>query len=971
MIRRRAAPARPATVSAAGPIVVGLGASAGGLEALGEFFAQVPADSGLTFVVVTHQHPGYVSLLPELLGKQARIPVAAAVNGMRLEPDRVYVGPSGSLVALSRGRLRLIGAVGEEARHLPIDFFFRSLAQDRKERAVGIVLSGTGSDGTLGLKAIKAESGLTLAQEVGSAKYAGMPSSAIATGLVDYTLAPAAMPAQLVAYARGPYLTGRPEPVVARAEGEPLHEIFQLLRSRTRHDFSEYKIATIRRRVERRMNVHQIKDPADYVRLLQQNPAELDLLFKELLISVTSFFRDREVWTLLSEKVVPEMLRRLPDDYHLRVWVPGCATGEEAYSVAILLRDAIDRGHRRIGVQIFGTDLDTRAIDVARAGDYPEGIAADVPPAYLARYFTRTDHHYRIGKEIREMVVFAPQNLINDPPFTRLDWISCRNLLIYLNADLQKRLLPLFHYALKPGGLLLLGSSETIGEHKDLFAIVDRKWKIYTRRSTADVPVLRHFPARASPVDAVPSKTASPPSGERPPPISRVMERLLLERFAPAGVLVNDRGEVVYIHGRTGRYLEPASGESARPNVLEMARDGLEMELRSALREAVSGKTDVVRPNVLVRSEGVTGAVDVTVHYLGEPGPLDGLLLVTFQPVATPLPRSGGRERAGTPRRVAQLLRELKEAKASLHLTVEELAAANDELRSANEELQSTNEEMQSTNEELETSREEMQSLNEELTTVNAEQQARVEELARARDDMQNILNSTDIATLFLDNDLRIRRYTESVGHLIHLIPGDVGRPISDQTSKLKLDDLAATCGDVLKTLRPKQVEVETTDGAWYLMRVLPYRTLENVIDGLVITFVNITEVTLAEKTGREARAYFESIFNTVRHPLLVLDEQLRLVSANRAYYDAFRLRPRQVEGESIFELGSGEWDIPDLRHLLQDVLPEQKNFDGLRVEHDFPRIGPRTFLLNARRLERETGLPGMILLAMEDVTPR
>jgi two-component system CheB/CheR fusion protein len=952
----------------ASPPVVGVGASAGGLEALEGFFAALPPDTGLAFVVVTHQHPGHVTLLPEILRKSCKVPVDVAVDGVLLRPNRVYVTPAGVDAEVVGGRLHLAEHGEDAARHLPIDHFFRSLAEDQKERAVCIILSGTGADGSLGLKAIKAETGMAMVQDTQSAKYAGMPGSAIATGLADYILPPAAMPAQLVAYLRGPFLQARAKaPADFAVAGGPLRQILALLRSRTRHDFSDYKMATVRRRIERRMNVHQIAQAEDYVRFLQENPTELDLLFKELLISVTSFFRDRPAWDVLVEKILPELIGALPEHAPIRVWVPACATGEEAYSIAIVLQECLARLQRRNDVQVFGTDLDARAIATARAGKYPEGIVADVPAEWLARHFTHQGHHYVIRKETRNLVLFAPQNLISDPPFTRLDWISCRNLLIYLEPGLQKRVLHLFHYGLKPGGLLFLGASETIGERSDLFRPLNRQWKLFRREKTVGEPNPALFPVGTVTVAGRPAGLA-PAGATKEGRIPHLVEQVLLDRFGPVGVLVNDRGDIICIHGRTGAYLEIATGGSARLNVLEMAREGLAEELRIALRQAATGEAEVVRDNVKVKANGDYARVNVTVCRLAEPEPLRGLLLVVFRPAAGPA-RAKIRGEKGGPHRNEHLVQALLEAKESLRATVEELATSNEELKSANEELQSLNEEMQSSNEELETSGEELQSLNEELSNVNAEQASKVEELAQARDDMQNLLNSTEVATIFLDNELRIRRYTETASALINLIATDVGRPLFDQTSKLKYAGLAEDCQDVLKTLRARQAEVETVDGTWHLMRILPYRTMENAIDGVVITFVDITGVTLAERVGREAREYFESIFHTVREPLLVLDEHLRLVSANKAFYTLFQWRPRQLEGELIYEIGGGGWDGPELRRQLEQVLPEKKAVEGFRFEADFPKAGHRVLLLNARRLVQRAGTPTMILLALQEIT--
>ncbi len=956
--------------------VVAVGASAGGLEAMEELFNHMPVDSGMAFVVVTHQHPGHTSLLPELLDKETDMPVTAAEDGTRLQPNHVYVGPSGGHLAILHGTLHRMEADKEESPRLPIDYFFRSLAEDQQEKAIGIVLSGTGTDGTLGLKAIKGASGMAMVQEPQSAKYAGMPSSAIATGLADYVLPPDAMSKHLVAYARGPYLQAAAVAAETPAvPEEPMQKIFVLLRSRTGNDFSAYKSTTLRRRIERRMNVHQISKPDQYVRYLQENPHEIDFLFKELLISVTNFFRDPEAWEALAGEPLEGLLRSRPEDYTFRAWVPGCATGEEAFSAAIVLRECMDRAKRHLDVQIFGTDLDAEAVDLARGGQFPDGIASDVSPERLKRYFVRDEGAYRIRNEIREMTIFAPQNVIKDPPFTKLDMICCRNLLIYLNTDLQKKLLPIFHYALKPGGLLFLGPSETTGVFDDLFETVHKRWKIFRRKENpAAIHALPEIPAQ--PVSAREDETAA---ALAPPPIvarrlSHVIERLLLGRFAPPGVVVDSRGDIVYIHGRTGSYLEPATGQP-RNNVLEMAREGLHIELASALREAGTTADEVTRENVRVKSGNEFTKINLTVSRIQDPEAARGLFLVTFRPVpaAVSKPRAARKRKpagAGENERLDQLERELQYTRESLQSTVEEWETSNEELKSTNEELQSTNEELQSTNEELETSKEEMQSLNEELTTVNAELQSKVDELSQANNDMQNLLNSTDIATVFLDNDLNVKRYTQEARKLVKLIPTDIGRPIADLASSLKVDDLAASCREVLRTLVYKEREVETTGGSWYLMRIMPYRTVENVIEGLVLTFVSIDELKqIEEKRGLEARSLSESIVETVREPLVILDDSLHVISANHAFYRTFKTAAKQTTGTLIYELGSGQWNLADLRNLLENVLPKNQSFQDYEVEAEFPKIGRRIFVLNGRRLEQKKDLPGMILLALEEVT--
>lgn len=967
---------RPAKSETVPPFpIVGIGASAGGLEALDAFVGNLPADTGMAFVVVTHQHPGHTSLLPELLAKETNVPVVTADDGIVLRPDHIYVATPGGNLSILNGRLHRLEVENLESPRLPVDHFFRSLAEDQRERAICIVLSGTGTDGTLGLRAIKAASGMAMVQQPLSAKYAGMPSSAIATGLVDYVLPPEAMPFQLVAYVKGPYLQGAAvaaeKPMIT---AEPMQKIFVLLRSRTGHDFSSYKSSTLRRRIERRMNVHQITDPNVYVRYLQENPHEIDFLFKELLISVTNFFRDPEAWETLGGEPVTALLKSRPDHHTLRVWVPGCATGEEVYTMAIILRESIIRSARHFDVQIFGTDLDSDAIESARSGRFPDGIAAEVSAERLQRYFVREDSTYRIRNEIREMAIFAPQNVIKDPPFTKLDVISCRNLLIYLNADLQKKLLPVFHYALRPGGILLLGPSETIGGFSDLFEVVDKHWKIF-RRKEGDSPIrsLPEIPAQAIPTGLETPVAAPVPAPSKVKQISTIIERLLIARFVPASVVVTNQGDIVFIHGRTGSYLEPSEGHP-RNNIIEMAREGLRIELAAAIRQASLSDHDVLRENIRVKTNGSFEEVHLSVARIREPESARGLLLVTFR-TAPPAPPSKGSGKKpmpkseGDPNRIVQLEQELQFTRESLQTAFEELETSNEELKSANEELQSTNEELQSINEELETSKEEMQSLNEELTTVNAELQSKVEDLSQTNNDMQNLLNSTDVATIFLDHELNVKRYTDQARRLINLIPSDIGRPIGDLATNLKSADLAGTCAEVLRTLSFSETEVVNTDGRWYLMRIMPYRTIENVIDGLVLTFVNIDRLKQLESNGSKAKQFFEAIVETIREPLLILDQTLVVMSANRAFYRTFKTSSKQTLGELVYELGAGQWGNPELRELLEKILPRNGAFEDFELEAEFPKIGHRVFVLNARRLEQAEGLPGMILLSMEEVT--
>jgi two-component system CheB/CheR fusion protein len=948
---------RSAEVASSRFLVVGIGASAGGLEALQEFFGNMPADTGMGFVVVTHQHPGHVSMLPALLARSARMPVVEATDGLPVEPNHVYVGLPGGLLEIAGGVLHRLNADTAQAPHLPIDHFFRSLAGDLRERAICVVLSGTGSDGTLGMRAVKIETGMAMVQEAQSAKYGGMPASAEATGLADYVLPAAKMPAQLVAYGKHPYLKLR----LSAAEAplfpqEPLQQILAALRAQTGHDFTCYKLNTVRRRIERRMTVHQIKDPAEYVHYLQENPHEVDKLFAELLISVTAFFRDPQAFDVLAEKALPELLACRTEDHEFRAWVPGCASGEEAYSVAILIHECMQKLKRRFDVQIFGTDLDSHAIEAARAGVYPAGIMADVSQERLQRYFTHEGNAYHIGKEIRESLVFAPQNVVKDPPFTKLDLVVCRNLLIYFDAELQHRLLPIFHYALRPGGLLFLGPSESIGGFSGLFEAIDGKWKIFRRKeAAAAVPLLPALPA--GPVET-PLAPLSPPVAAADVKRSQTaaqVERMLLSRFAPASIVVDQRGTIIYIHGRTGAYLEPSEGQP-RHNILEMARQGLTRPLAAAMRQAAAERREVIRANVRMKSNGEQTNVNLSVIGIDWPEALRGLLLVTIAPAAAPPPQAtarGGKEVETPPGSAAELEHELEYVKVSYQTTVEELETSNEEMKSTNEELQSTNEELQSTNEELETSKEEMQSLNEELGTVNAELQVKVEELSRATDDMQNLLNSIRVATVFLDDRLNVNRYTEEARELFNLIPTDIGRPLSHLTSNVDYDRLTEDCQEVLRTLTSREMEVRDRNGSWHLMRILPYRTAGNVINGVVITFINVNRLKQAKEELNSAKEALERRIAERTKALQMLDDVASMANHAQNAQQAMEYCLRRM---AIYD----GWCFG---HVL---LPAADNPDELTPSGTFYAEDPQRFRRFREatlgiRLRRGQGLPGRV----------
>jgi two-component system CheB/CheR fusion protein len=839
--------------------VVGIGGSAGSLEALEQFFLNMPVDSDLVFVIVQHLDPKHKDIMPEILQRVTKMKVFQAKDGMRVKPNCVYVIPPNKDMSLMRGELHLLAPVMTKGVRMPIDFFLRSLAEDREEKAIAIILSGMGSDGTLGLKEIKAKLGMVMVQSLDSAKFEGMPRSALETDLVDFITSPEKLPAKLLAYVSHFTYTPKEVPAVSRKTNNTLQKIFVLLRNQTGHDFSFYKKNTIYRRIERRMNVHQLSTVAKYLRYLQINPNELELLFKELLIGVTNFFRDPEAYETLRKKGFPLLFNEKSEKSQIRAWVIGCSTGEEAFSLAIILREYLEEIQKIADykIQIFATDIDKDSIDVARIGFYPENISADVPIKYLKKYFTKEEDGYRINKVIREMIIFAAQDIITDPPFTKLDIIVCRNLLIYLNSEMQKKLFPMFHYALNTQGLLFLGNSETIGTFGYLFKTVDNKNKIFIRRElkVSDAEMIE-FPLLQFSNNHKNEKTLLDTKKEKRVSISELVKDALLEIFSPPTVFINEVGDILYIHGRTGKYLEPATGKASM-NLFAMAREGIRFELSNAVHKAESRKIDVTIKNLKVKTNGDYQSLDLHVKPFMKPDALKGLLMVTFMDIPFEEKRKQSREKSKPSSkqasRVAELEQELQFTKEYLQTTVEEMETSQEELKSTNEELQSTNEELQSTNEELTTSKEELQSLNEETTTVNAELQNKVEELTRANNDMKNLLDSTEIATIFLDHDLKVKRFTPAASKITHLLQSDIGRPINHLVSKFKYDSIREDVKQVLSNLIFKEIQVETFDGKWFLMRIAPYRTIENVIDGVVITFTNITtlktlELALIEK---------------------------------------------------------------------------------------------------------------------------
>lgn len=958
--------------------IVGIGASAGGLKAAEVFLQNCPADTGMAFVLVFHLDPRHKSLAAELLQRHTAMPVAQVVGHVRLAPDHVYVIPPDRGLSLTDGELLLTQREPEDGRPTVIDHFFRALAAHMGERAVGVVLSGTGSEGSEGLKAIKEAGGLTLVQDEGEAEYSGMPRSAVATGLVDFVLPVAQIPAKILAVRE--FVVDFALPDGSRQatddDADILQKIFVQLRTRTGHDFSYYKDSTLRRRITRRMQVHQLSRLADYLALLRDDGAEVQTLFRELLISVTSFFRDPDAMQVLNERAIRQICAEAGEG-PVRVWSAGCATGEEAYSLAMLLVEACDALPRPPRLQVFASDVDERALDVARRGAYPEAIAADVSAVRLQRFFNRNDNGdgYIVKSSLRELILFTQHNLLQDPPFSKLDLVSCRNVLIYLRSEMQARVYALFHFALHAQGHLFLGSSESLGESARLFTELDRKAKLYQSRPIPAAEVRLPLMSPLARRNRAPN-AALPAARKR---LEEITRDALLADYAPPCVIVNDSSDVVYISGRVGKYLEPGSG-TANYNVLDMARDGLRLALRSALYRVFQQGESL--STELVRLRGDDGGADTVLRLTVRLLPAaEDHALVAFEPVseadAAAVPWQAGdrdRDRDGM---VGQLERELAQMRESLQITIEELETSNEELRASNEELQSVNEELQSTTEELETGKEELQSTNEELLTVNHELHARNDELARANADLGNLIASIEIGTLFLDERLCVRRYTPQATQCFNLIASDLGRPFTHITHQLEDNTLAADAERVLQSLAPMTRELATSDGHIVEVRLRPYRSNTNRVGGVVLTLIDVTRRHQHERETQALnvelqaqRNYAENIIATMREPLLVLDATLRVVTANRAFYRQFATAPKDTEGRQLYELGAGQWNIAALRRLLETVLREHSTVAAFEVCHDFGR-GERVLLLNARMMAtREAGKEEtLVLLTFDDVT--
>lgn len=963
--------------------VVGIGASAGGLEAVSELLRNLSTDTGMAFVFVSHLDPAHESALTGILAKVCKLPVSEARDGEAIAPNHVYVIPPNTDMVIDGKSLRLTPRGDQRGPHMPVDRFLRSLAEVRHRYAIGVVLSGTGSDGTLGLKAVKEAGGITFAQDE-TARHDGMPRSAIATGCVDFVMPPARIASELGRLARDPYLNHVEftATTVAPTEAESTFQtIVRLLSRKTGTDFAHYKQPTLMRRIQRRMVLRRLPTLEAYLDCLRTQPEELQALCQEVLIQVTSFFRDAASFEVLKKIVFPRLVEDRPPDSPIRIWVPGCSTGEEVYSIAICLLEFLEDAADSTPIKIFGTDIGEQAIEAARAGAYVENISADVSAERLRQFFVRTEHGFQINKSVREMCIFARQDVTKDPPFSGLDLISCRNVLIYLGPVLQNRVMPIFHYALKPNGFLMLGGAESIGATSELFEEVDRPQRIY-RKKPGPSRLTFDFSRR----EREGAENASTRAAELAPSdlhvIQREFERILLDRYAPAAVLVNTEQQIVRYRGNTGLYLQPASGAPTH-HLLQMAREGLLSDLQTGFERAKSVGGPVTIEGIRVKSNGDFSSVTLHIIPIADPSSGERYFAVVFEPamatVAGLAPmrqhddsRTRPSEPAKADRQIAGLQQELAAVRTYLQSVIEEQEAANEELKAANEEIVSSNEELQSTNEELETAKEELQATNEELTTVNDELQNRILVTTKLSDDLANLIDSVNIPTVVLDHDLQIRRFSPSAKRVLNLLPSDIGRRIGDLKPKITVPDLEPLIEAVLGTLVVKEREVFDAEGRCYTMVIRPYQTQDHKIDGAILTLLDVEALKLKECEIEAARTYAVNIVETLREPLVVLDLSFCVRSANRAFYETFRTSPQETQGHSIYSVANGQLDIPAVRSLLEEIRDKGSEVHDFELEYEFSGLGRRSLLLNGRRVRQsESPATELILIAFEDITAR
>ena len=951
--------------------IVGIGASAGGLEAVSELLRYIPGKTGLAFVVVQHLDPSHKSSLSEILSRITHIPVEEARDGTVVEANHAYVIPPNKGLYIETGVLHLTPRQLHEVPNLPVDQFFCSLAADRQHRSIGVILSGTSSDGVEGCKVIKEAGGITFAQTEASAKYWGMPQSAVDAGCVDFVLSPKEIAEKLVQIGAHPYVSNDAGQEEFGEHDAGLNAVLDIVSAQMGIDFSQYKPTTLQRRIQRRMALHKFKDVEDYVRYVKETPKEGEDLYRDILITVTNFFRDPEAFESLTKNVFVPLFadRDLRSD--LRIWVPGCATGEEAYSIAIALTEYLSQETRKMPameVQIFATDVNEASLAKARLGIYSQAIVKDLTPDRLHRFFVKQDGMYHVQKSVREMCVFARQNVAKDPPFSNLDLISCRNLLIYFGDALQMRVIPTFHYALRPGGYLILGGSETLGKFADQFAVVDKKHRIYQKKK--DSPrLLTYFMNAGVTSPEVTASTSRLRAQSSTQSLERQFDRMLLETFGPSSIVVTEQMEIVHLRGNTGDYLQPPSGQPSF-NLNKMARDGLLLDLRTAMQNAKKSGNVATRENVEIQSERGSICVNIEVRPFTPAGSRECYYIVSFHDALSPNRKSrrrGGRQDRSDGRQSGntRLRQELAHAKEQLRALIEDYEATLEEYRSSNEEVLSSNEELQSLNEEMETAKEELQSTNEELKTVNEELQNRNTELLSANEDLSNLFLNVSIPVVMVNKELLVRRFTPQAQALLNLAPEDVERRLSELRTNLRGINLAEIAREVMSSADPQEHAIQAKDGTWYLMHVRTYKTKERHVAGAVLAFQNIDPL---KRSLDEARNYTATLTESSREPILTLDSGLRVINANNSFYKKFLVEPAETEGRFVYELGGGQWNIPKLRGLLEDILSTHSRIDDFEVRADFPEIGRKVMLLNARRIQSQAGKE-VILLAIEDVT--
>jgi len=962
--------------------IVGIGASAGGLEAFKELLSSLPEKAGMAYVLVPHLDPAHHSVLTEILSRCTKMRVAEVMDGMPAERDRVYVIPPNKTMGIAGGKFALFDREASHIPHLPIDYFLTALADDRGDQSVGIILSGTASDGTQGCIAIKVAGGITFAQDEKSAKYHDMPENAIRGGSIDFVLPPKDIARQLVRVSRRIHTARIPaESLDPDVTGTPtdLDALFALLHKAMGVDFRHYKQTTLQRRIKRRMVLHHLLKLKDYLRYIDSNPMELDALFRDLLIHVTEFFRDEGAFDTLRNKILPSLLQdRKPEDGPLRVWIPGCSTGQEVYSLAMILLEFLWSSDTRrkspaipqMSVQIFATDISDFALDRARSGIYAANELAGISKERLNRFFVRHDGGYQIHKSFREMCVFAKQNVVRDPPFSNLDMISCRNLLIYFGPILQKRAIPTFYYALKPRGFLMLGPSESLGSFEDLFTLIDKKHKIYQKKRNTARSAAR-FIGPEYPIPHL-EPVHSPKIVDTGFDVDREVERILAHRFVPGSIVVNQDMEIVQFCGKVGPYLEPATGHPTF-NLSKMAREDLQVDLRDALGRAKKENRPVRKEGLRITANGGTRAIDLEVIPLRGQTAAERLYIIAFQDAVGPVSSAaaGSRrlekqtEKGRASQEMARTNQEVERLRDQLHTLIDEHETTLEEFKSANAEILSANEELQSTNEELETTKEELQSSNEELSTLNEELQNSNAELTLSNNDQLNLMTNVNLPVVMVGNDLRIRRFTPPAEKLLNLLPGDVGRRLGEIRSNIEPDDLEQFARTTIENAVFQEREVRVKDGPWYLLRVRPYKTWEDKIEGAVLSFQDIDSL---KRTLDQTRTFAEALIENARESILVLDEGLCVTLANPVFYRTFQVSPEDTKGRLIYELGNHQWDIPELRELFHEITSSNTRIDGFEVRHKFQHLGLRHMILNARRIEPHGGTQ-MILLSIEDVT--